>query len=310
MSAFPCNLEVELGILVSAVEHASVKQTASALAAQGLVQLEEIPVHPSGSINLEALDGMLTEYGEKVLLISVMAANSETGVLNPSAEISQRAHKVGSIFHCDATQHAGRLPFDMIGLGVDLLSLSSHKIGGPGGVGALVGTSPALSRLSPVIYGGGQESGLRSGSLNVLGIVGFGEAAKIAAVEREQESVRVAALRNRLVSQLEAHLSGVSQNGDVSNRLPNTANLRFAGADAEAVLVNMHPVAASAGSACSAGSIEPSTVLTAMGLSSQAAYESVRFSLGRFTTEAEINQAADQIIKAVNFVREMREMPV
>ncbi len=292
-------------LLISAVEHSSVKQTAVALATQRLADVNVIPVHPNGELNLDALDEMLTEQGKDILLISVMAANSETGVINPLAAIAKRAHEAGALFHCDATQHAGRLPFEMSRTGADLLSLSSHKISGPGGVGALVGTHAALNRLSAVIHGGGQERGLRSGSLNVAGIAGFGEAAKLASAEREAESLRVGTLRDLLVRELEERLDGVSQNGDVKNRLPNTANLRFARADAEAVLANMHPVAASVGSACSAGAVEPSAVLLAMGLSPQAAYESVRFSLGRFSTEAEVRSAAVRVAEAVRLVRKM-----
>ena len=149
-------------------------------------------------------------------------------------------------------------------------------------------------RLAPVIHGGGHERGLRSGSLNVAGIVGLGAAARIAADERESESARVEVLRDRLVTELGARLTGVRQNGDLSRRLPNTASIRFEGADAEAVMSNMDPVAVSTGSACSAGSIEPSEVLTAMGLSRDAAFESVRFSLGRFTTADDIDTAIEQ----------------
>ena len=190
-------------------------------------------------------------------------------------------------------------------LGADLVSVSGHKICGPGGVGALVGTRHALQRLAPVIHGGGHERGLRSGSLNVGGIVGLGTAARIAADERESESARVKVLRDRLVAELGAKLAGMHQNGDRSRRLPNTASIRFDGADAEAVMSNMDPVAVSTGSACSAGSIEPSEVLTAMGLSRDAAFESVRFSLGRFTTEADIDAAVESVVGAVERVRAM-----
>ena len=186
-----------------------------------------------------------------------------------------------------------------------LASVSGHKICGPGGVGALVGARHALQRLAPVIHGGGHERGLRSGSLNVGGIVGLGAAARIAVDERESESARVEALRDRLVTELGARLAGVHQNGDPSRRLPNTASVYFEGADAEAVMSNMDPVAVSTGSACSAGSIEPSEVLTAMGLSRDAAFESVRFSLGRFTTEADIDAAVEGAVASVERVRAM-----
>jgi len=185
------------------------------------------------------------------------------------------------------------------------VSVSGHKICGPGGVGALVGTRHALAQLAPLIHGGGHERGLRSGSLNVAGIVGLGAAARIAADEREMESARVGALRDHLATELEAQLTGVHQNGDPTRRLPNTASIRFEDADAEAVMANMDPVAVSTGSACSAGSIEPSEVLIAMGLSRDAAFESVRFSLGRFTTEEDIDIALESAVAAVERVRTM-----
>ena len=289
-------------LLISATEHASVRRTAQRLVERGLAKVDVIGVTPGGFVDLDTLDGLL---GPDVLMVSVMAANSETGVLNPVAEVVERARAAGALFHCDATQHVGRLPFDMLAVGADLISLSGHKICGPGGVGALVGSAAALRRLAPIISGGGHERGLRSGSLNVAGIVGLGAAARIAAAERTTESARVGALRDRLVDAVQEQLRDVSQNGDVTRRLPNTANLRFAGADAEAVIANMDPVAVSAGSACSTGAIEPSEVLVAMGLSREAAFESVRFSLGRFTTLADIEQATSRTVAAVRYVRTM-----
>ena len=289
-------------MLVSAVEHASVGRTARWLADCGLVKLDVIGVTAGGLVTPDTVEDLV---GDDVVLVSVMAANSETGVLNPVGEIAERVRAAGALFHCDATQMAGRLPFDMEALGADLVSVSGHKICGPGGVGALVGSRHALQRLAPVIHGGGHERGLRSGSLNVGGIVGLGAAARIAANERESESARVEVLRDRLVAELEARLTGVRQNGDLSRRLPNTASIRFEGADAEAVMSNMDPVAVSTGSACSAGSIEPSEVLTAMGVSRDAAFESVRFSLGRFTTPYDIDTAIGSASAAVERVRTM-----
>ena len=287
-------------MLVSAVEHASVAGTARWLADYGLVKLDVIEVTAGGFVEPSTVEEMV---GDDVVLVSVMAANSETGVLNPVGEIAERVHAAGALFHCDATQMAGRLPFNMEELGVDLVSLSGHKICGPGGVGALVGTRQSLGQLEALLHGGGHERGLRSGSLNVAGIAGLGAAARIAADERERESETVGALRDRLVSELQAGLPRVLQNGDPSRRLPNTANLCFVGADAEAVMANMDPVAVSIGSACSAGSIEPSDVLLAMGRSHATAFESVRFSLGRFTTEAEIDTAVESATAAVERVR-------
>ena len=289
-------------ILISAVEHASVRQTARWLDEYGLTKLDVIPVTKGGFVDLDALESMIDT---DVLLVSVMAANSETGILNPVEEIAERAHAVDALLHCDATQSAGRLPFDLERTGADLVSLSSHKICGPTGVGALVGTRRGLRRLRPIIHGGGHEQGLRSGSLNVAGVVGFGTAARIAIAERTSESARVAEARDRLTATLKSRLSGVHDIGDVARRLSNTANIRFEGADAEAVVANMEPVAVSTGSACSSGSIEPSQVLLAMGIPRDAAFESVRFSLGRFTTTEDVDLAVESAVAAVEYVRNM-----
>lgn len=291
-------------ILISTVEHASVRQTGRWLNEQGLAKLDVISVTAGGFVDLDHLETLLDA---DVGLVSVMAANSETGVLNPVTEIAELVHAAGALFHCDATQLVGRLPFDLNEVGADLISLSGHKICGPGGVGALVGTRKSLRQLRPVIHGGGHERGLRSGSLNVAGIVGLGAAARIAAEERTSEAARVAALRDGLVNALRSRLPDVHDNGDITRRLPNTANLRFEGADAEAVVANMNPVAVSTGSACSAGSIEPSEVLLAMGVARDRAFEAVRFSLGRFTTESDIEVAVERTVTAVEYVRAMNE---
>ena len=289
-------------IVISAVEHASIRQTASWLHDRGLAKLDVIPVTEGGYVDLQALEAILDD---DVLLVSAMSANSETGVLNPVVEIAERAHDVGALFHCDATQSVGRLPFGLEEIGADLVSMSSHKICGPAGGGALVGTRHGLRRLSPIIHGGGHERGLRSGSLNVAGIVGFGAAARIALEERATESARVAELRDRLTVLLKSKLSGIHDVGDIARRLPNTANVRFEGADAEALVANLDPIAASTGSACSSGALEPSDVLLAMGIPRDAASESVRFSLGRFTTKEDIDCAVERIVAAVEYVRVM-----
>lgn len=289
-------------VLVSAVEHASVLEPARWLAGQGLAKVDLIPVTSGGFVDPDVLESMM---GPDVLLVSVMAANSETGVLNAVAEIAKRVHAHGALFHCDATQQVGRMGFDLDTVGADLVSLSGHKICGPGGVGALVGTRRGLHGLRPLIYGGGHERGLRSGSVNVAGVVGLGAAARIASEERHREAMRLGQLRDRLVASLKHHIADVHENGDATRRLPNTTNVWFAGADADAVLVNMEPVAVSTGSACSSGSVEPSGVLLAMGLSRDAALESIRFSLGRFTTTDEIDVAVEKTVTAVRYVREM-----
>ena len=289
-------------ILVSAVEHASVLKAAEWLHDRGMVRVDVIPVTKGGLVTPDAVARLI---GPDVLLVSVMAANGETGVLNPIADIAELAHANGSLYHCDATQFAGRMPLVMDDVGIDLVSVSAHKLGGPMGVGALIGTRRALAGLDPVIHGGGHERGLRSGSLNVPGIVGFGEAACLAFGERTAEAGRVTRLRDDLTRRLSAALCGVEQIGDVARRLPNTACIRFRGADAEAVAANLEPVAASTGSACTSGSVEPSRTLLAMGLSRTAAFECIRFSLGRSTTEDDIAFAAHRAVEAVQYVREM-----
>ncbi|MCY4368322.1 MAG: cysteine desulfurase family protein [bacterium] len=289
-------------VLVSAVEHASVLEPARWLAGQGLAKVEVIPVTGGGFVEPDVVEEMI---GPDVLLVSVVAANSETGVLNPVAEIAERVHAYGGLFHCDITQLVGRLGFELGTVEADLVSLSGHKICGPGGVGALVGTRDGLKRLLPVIHGGGHERGLRSGSINVAGVVGLGAAARIVSEERDQEAMRVGQLRDRLVRDLKEHIPDVYENGDTTRRVPNTTNIRFAGADADAVLVNMDPVSVSTGSACSSGSVEPSGVLLAMGLDRDAAFESIRFSLGRFTTPEDIDVAVERTVTAVSYVRRM-----
>ena len=289
-------------ILVSAAEHASVTRTAKWLEERDSVRLDIIPVTDGGFVDLAKIESLL---GPDVLLVSVIAANGETGVMNPLAEVSELLRGRGALLHSDVTQFVGRMPLGMDELGIDLVSLSGHKICGPSGVGALVGNRHALRRLGPQIHGGGHERGLRSGSLNVAGIVGLGAAATIASEERAAESQRVSQLRDHLTRALRARLPDVSEVGDSTRRLPNTANLRFSGADADAVVVNMDPVATSTGSACSSGSIEPSDVLLAMGLSRDAASECVRFSLGRFTTREEIDLAVDRTVQAVKRVRSL-----
>ena len=287
-------------ILISAVEHASVKATAAWLSDRSLTKSEVVPVTEAGAVDLEALDRLL---GDDVSVVSIMAANSETGVLNDLEAISGLVHSRGALFHSDATQYAGRLPLDMASVGVDAVSISAHKICGPTGVGALVTTGTTGRRLRPIIHGGGHERGLRSGSLNVAGIVGFGTACEFAVREQRDEVIRFALFRDRLVTGLKDHLAGVEENGDAGNRLPNTANLRFVDADGEAVMVNLDSVAVSSGSACSAGAIEPSPVLLAMGVDRTAADESLRFSLGRFTTAEEIEEAVTRTAGAVEHVR-------
>ncbi len=289
-------------ILVSAVEHASVWRTAKWLAEEGIVAVDIIPVRRGGYVDVQALERLL---GPDVLLVSVMAANGETGVVNPIAHVSELVRAHGALLHCDATQYAGRMLLSTAIDGVDLVSVSAHKLGGPMGIGALIGTHRVLAQMQPLIHGGGHERGLRSGSLNVPAIVGFGVAADLAADDRMGEASRQAELRDSLAAGIEDALPGAEQIGDVERRLPNTVCFRFAGAEADAVKHNMEPVAVSTGSACSSRSIRPSRVLLSMGLSRSAAYECVRFSVGPGTVAADIEAGIAAASEAVEYVRPM-----
>jgi len=290
-------------IVISGAEHHSVSNTAMWLAEASLCKVDVAPITADGFVDLEALAPML---GPDVLALSVVGANSETGVINDLQAVAALARDCGALVHCDATQLVGRVPVDLGEFGADLVSISGHKMCGPTGVGALIGTGKTLDKLVPTAHGGGQERGLRSGSLNVAGVVGLGAACELTQDLMADETTRFADLRDQLVEGLKSRLDGVSENGDTARRLPNTANLRLAGADAEAVVVNADPVAISAGSACHFGAIEPSPVLTAMGLDRTSADECIRISVGRFTTQEEVDSAIERLVEAANRVRRMQ----
>jgi cysteine desulfurase len=278
---------------VGAVEHHAVLNTARALRDEGF-PLEVVGVDASGVLDLDELRAKLAA---DTLLVSVMLANNETGVVQPVTEAARIAHERGALFHCDAVQAGGKLAFGVRALGVDLLALSAHKLYGPKGVGCLYvrrGTA-----LAPLVRGGAQERNRRAGTENVAGIVGFGQAAALARTELEQDAARVGALRDRLEARLLA-TPGARRNGG-EPRVPNTANISFDGVDAEALLIaiDLEGVAASTGAACAAGGIEPSHVLKAMGYTPERVQSSLRLSLGRWTTEAEVDRAADVIAGAV-----------
>ena len=288
-------------IVVSASEHPAILETAHHLAAQG-AEVVTVPVTGAGAIDLAYLDAVVNE---DTLVVSVMAANNETGVINPLAEVVRIAHSVGALAHTDATQAIGRIPVSINDLDIDLLSLSSHKMYGPKGVGALY-----VSRgihVEPVLRGGGHERGFRSGTLSTYDIVGFGVAALLAS-QRLGEAERIAHLRDNFVTSAMKAIKGVTLNGLDSPRLPNTANLWFDGADAEAVMAGMPDIACSSGSACTAATQTPSHVLIAMGMSVQAASECLRFSLGRSTTENELAYAVQQLAESVEHVRHLSTM--
>ena len=269
-------------ILISAIEHDAVRRAAPADA--GI-----IPVGPDGVIDLAALERMLEEAAEPALL-SIMAANNETGAIQPIEDIARIAQAHGALFHCDAVQWAGRLPLDMTGLGIDLLTLSAHKIGGPKGVGALV-LRDGLG-IAPLILGGGQESRRRGGTENLPGIVGLGAAAEAAARRMAAEAASMTALRQRLEDGIRAQVPGAVIFGADARRLPNTVQIGHPGLKAETVVMAMDlaGIAISAGSACSSGKVERSAVLDAMGVDPSLAESAIRISLGWTTTAEEIDR--------------------
>jgi cysteine desulfurase len=283
-------------VVVGATEHAAVIEAARSLERRG-ARVLLAPVHPDGVVDIAALRELVDE---RVLLVSIMAANSETGTLAPLDAVVSIARDAGAFVHSDATQLIGRLPLSMTDLDVDMISLSGHKMHGPKGVGALLAGRHV--HLTSQIYGGGQERGLRSGTSNTPGIVGFGVAAELA-VTRLGEVTSITSLRDRLHQGIIQRFPDATLNGNPLRRLPNTLNLRFPGADAEAVLASLQTVICSAGSACHAGAPEPSHVLLAMGLDHEAAYECLRFSLSRLTSAQEIDSAVEEIVAAVRFVR-------
>ena len=241
---------------------------------------------------------------DTTLLVSVQAANNEIGTIQAVAEIAQIVHRVGAAFHCDAAQALGRVPIDVRGWDVDLLSLSAHKAYGPKGVGALyVRGGARAAPLAPLLFGGGQESGLRSGTLNVPGIVGFGVAANLAVAGMDLERERIHRLRDSLEQQLVAALNDVRVNGALDRRLAGNSSLTFVHADAEAVIANAPELSVSTGSACTSGAIDPSHVLVAIGLSRALAFQTLRIGIGRFTMLDDVEFAAQRLCAAVSRVR-------
>ena len=287
-------------LLYGATEHKSIVETCKYMSKFGL-NATPIPVNRDGIIDMQRYPELLNDLN--VNLVSVMAVNSETGVINPIKEIAQLARDNGAIFHCDATQAVGRIPFDMTDLGVDIATMSSHKIHGPKGVGALIASRYIRKQMNPLIHGGGQERNLRSGTENVPGIVGFAKACDIALSEGLKDTERQSDMRDYLERQLISSLDNITVNGGNADRVSNTTNLRIAGALADAVLVNLREIEISTGSACSSATMEPSHVLTAMGLTRDQADESIRISIGRYTTREEIYSAISDIIQAVMYVR-------
>lgn len=287
--------------IVSCVtEHKAVLDTLDYLAGQG-AEITLLPVDGKGHIDLDRLKD---EISERTCLVSLMAANNETGLLHPIREIGAITREAGVLFHTDAAQAAGKIPIDVDEMNIDLLSLSGHKMYAPKGVGALyVRRRNPRVRLGSLQHGGGHERGMRSGTLNVPGIVALGRAASLAIELMEEDGVRITALRDRLESTIVAAIDEVYRNGDALRCLPNSLNMSFGYIDGETLLMSMEDVAVSPGSACSSGAHEASYVLEAMGRSRELARSSLRFGLGRFTTEEEIDFAAERLIGAVRRLR-------
>ena len=292
-------------ILAGATEHKSVLEACRSIADDDeSSSLGIVPVLGDGTLDLGALESMLSSAPDAgVDVVSVMAANSETGVVHPVKVAADMAHAHGAVLHCDATQAAGRVPFDAGALGADMVTLSAHKMYGPKGCGALAASRDARRRLAPVMHGGGQEYGLRSGTLNVPGIVGFGMACEIAADEGVADGPRQATLRGRFEEALAERAPDAEVNGAQAERLPNTSNVRVPGAMAEMILANAKRVQIATGSACTSAAVEPSHVLLAMGLGREEAGECVRVSFGRPSAMEDADAAALDIAAAAGFIR-------
>lgn len=283
-------------IITSSIEHKSVTKAAKAASHRFGSEHVEAPVTVSGTLDLCSLKELVNE---RTYLVSVQAANNELGTIQPVKEAAAIAHEAGALFHCDAAQALGRLPIAVDDWDVDLMSLSGHKAYGPKGIGVLyLKGGPASMPIEPLFAGGGQEHGLRSGTLNVPAIAGFGRACEIIRDEREEEVERLAQLRDRFEQVVLDHVPFVEVVGTSEGRLPSTTNLRFRGVEADALLARLRNLALSSSSACDAGAPEPSHVLQAIGLDRSSAYECLRVAVGRFTTHEEIEEAARQLTEA------------
>jgi cysteine desulfurase len=286
-------------LIAMATEHKAVLDTIRRLERSG-VSATLLPCDPDGLLDLERLEQAIRP---ETVLVSIMHANNEIGVIQRVDAIGALCRRHGVLFHCDAAQSFGKIPVSVRDDSIDLMSLSAHKLYGPKGVGALCirrGLAPAAQ-----MDGGGHEFGFRSGTLNVPGIVGFGEACAIAAAEMAAEAARMTMLRDGLLARLQSDVSAVKVNGSMTRRLPGNVNVRFPGVDAEALLMSLPEIALSTGSACSSASVEPSHVLRALGLSPAEARSSVRIGIGRFNTEEEIDYAGARLGSAVNKLRSL-----
>ncbi|MBI3785350.1 MAG: IscS subfamily cysteine desulfurase, partial [Deltaproteobacteria bacterium] len=274
-------------VITAVTEHKAVLDTCKALERKGLAQMTYLPVAKDGSIDP---DDVLKAITDKTILISIMQANNEIGTIHPVREIGKIAKEKGIIFHTDATQGVGKIPVDVEAMGIDLMSFSAHKIYGPKGCGGLyVRSKGPRVRLIPQMDGGGHERGLRSGTLNVTGIVGLGKACELSGLEMKSEVAQLLRLRERLHRGLFDQLDEVYLNGHPTNRLPGNLNVSFAYVEGESLLMGLKDIAVSSGSACTSATLEPSYVLKALGVGEDLAHTSIRFGLGRFNTEEEVD---------------------
>jgi cysteine desulfurase len=289
-------------IITEVTEHKCVLDTCKRLEKHGY-RVTYLPVQTDGLIDLNQLkDAMCDE----TILVSIMAANNEIGILQPIREIGKLCHEKGVLFHSDAVQAAGKVPFNVIEDNVDLASVSAHKFYGPKGVGALyVRRRNPRVQLVAQMDGGGHERGMRSGTLNVPGVVGMGKACEIARLEMAEESKRLFALRESLREQITSQLDEVYINGSIEHRLPGSINISFAFVEGESLLMGINDIAVSSGSACTSATLEPSYVLKALGAGDELAHSSIRFGLGRFNTQAEVDYVATKVVDVVRRLREL-----
>jgi cysteine desulfurase len=289
-------------IITAATEHKAILDTCKRLEKHG-IRVTYLPVQANGLVDLEMLKDAVTD---KTILVSIMYANNEIGVIQPISEIGKIAKAKGALLHTDATQAVGKVPVNVIKDNVDLMSLSAHKMYGPKGSGALyVRRKSPRVQITAQMDGGGHERGMRSGTLAVPGIVGLGEACAICNAEMPEESKRLAYLRDKLRGKLEAELDEVYVNGTMEHRLPNNLNISFAYVEGESLLMGINDIAVSSGSACTSATLEPSYVLKALGAGDDLAHSSIRFGLGRFNTEEEVDYVAAKVIDVVKKLREL-----
>ena len=289
-------------IITQVTEHKAVLDTCKRLEKYGY-RVTYLPVKADGLIDL---DDLKRAMDDKTILVSIMFANNEIGVVQPVAEIGKLCHERNVIFHTDAVQAVGKIPVDVNAMNIDVLSLTAHKLYGPKGVGALyVRRRNPRVQISAQLDGGGHERGMRSGTLNVPGIVGLGAACEIAREEMASESARLIRLREKLKTKLESALDYVHVNGSMEHRLPGNLNMSFVYVEGESLLMGINEIAVSSGSACTSATLEPSYVLKALGLGDDVAHSSIRFGLGRFNNEAEVDYVADKVIDIVQKLREL-----